>query len=116
MYLNWIENPQSEPHTPELLVGLIFWSLTVKLSALPMLIFIFLIVFQSKKRVELIKFGIVLSFLLILPWMIRNLILSGYPLFPSTAFSWINFDWKMPIDQVKEEQIAIRGWSRFPAY
>ncbi len=114
MYLNWIKDPQSEPHTPVLLFGLIFWSLTVKLSAIPIVIFIFLLVLPSKKRVGLIKNGAVFGFLLILPWMIRNLILSGYPLFPSTAFGWFNFDWKMPIDQVHDEQIAIRGWSRFP--
>jgi hypothetical protein len=60
------------------------------------------------------KIGAGFGLFLILPWMIRNLILSGYPLFPSTAFAWINFDWKMPIDQVYDEQIAIQGWSRFP--
>jgi hypothetical protein len=56
---------------------------------------------------------ILLFILIILPWVIRNVVLSGYFIYPSTLFS-LNFDWKIPLKVATEEADLIYGWSRMP--
>jgi len=105
---------ETEPWASILMAGLLLWTITIKLSAIPVLLLIFVLLVESKNRVRFIKSVLGFSFLLIFPWMIRNLILSGYPLFPSPMLNVFNFDWKIPLTQVQAEQISIRGWARFP--
>lgn len=46
-------------------------------------------------------------------WMMRGAILSGYPLYPSTAIS-VSVDWRVTINQATEEANWIRSWGRAP--
>ncbi len=56
-----------------------------------------------------VALAVVVSTLLVGPWMGRNLIMSGYPLYPSTALglpdSWI--DWKTPREPMLEIAQAV---------
>lgn len=49
----------------------------------------------------------------IIPWIIRGLILSGYPFYP-LAYSPFNFDWKIPVNDVAKMNNIIKGWARLP--
>jgi hypothetical protein len=44
-------------------------------------------------------------------WVARNIIQSGYPLFPLPFFA-APFDWTMPLQQVRGNYDAILGWAR----
>ena len=46
-------------------------------------------------------------------WMVRGVILSGYPLYPST-FAGIDVDWAMPADVVVRNVAWIKSWARSP--
>ncbi|EMY77846.1 hypothetical protein LEP1GSC060_2755 [Leptospira weilii serovar Ranarum str. ICFT] len=52
--------------------------------------------------------------LILLPWLIRNIILSGYLIYPFPAIDLFNFDWKVPLGNVISEKLAITGWARNP--
>lgn len=49
----------------------------------------------------------------LLPWITRNIILSGYFIYPST-FGSINVEWKIPYQHVLNEAQWIYSWARQP--
>jgi len=51
---------------------------------------------------------------MLLPWMARSLIQTGYIAYPSTAFDLFTFDWKIPKNIVKVESQTIKYWARLP--
>lgn len=46
-------------------------------------------------------------------WLLRGVILSGYPLYPQTLLS-VPVDWRMPIADVINENRWIMSWARMP--
>lgn len=57
--------------------------------------------------------GVILSAAIVLPWMGRGLVLTGYPFFPSTAFS-IPVDWKVPAFETQVQADFARSFARVP--
>lgn len=49
----------------------------------------------------------------LLPWSIRGIQLSGYPVYPSTIASF-DVSWRVPIERVDAEVDWIRSWARWP--
>lgn len=47
------------------------------------------------------------------PWLIRSVILSGYPAFPAALFA-LPVDWKMPLQAVRADDALVIGWARIP--
>jgi hypothetical protein len=49
-------------------------------------------------------------------FLIRGIVLSGYPLYPSAAFG-LNVDWQVPLAQVEADRVFIKTWSQLrPTY
>ncbi|WP_036043767.1 LIC_10190 family membrane protein [Leptospira alstonii] len=90
------------------------YTISVKLATLPLflLVFILIIKFRFEKK-KLLLIMSVISFLL-LPWLTRNIILSGYLIYPFPAIDLFDFDWKVSIGNVISEKLAITGWARNP--
>ena len=61
------------------------------LLALSLIAFIFLI---KQKNIRGTFLPIVYCLLLIVPFLIRNIIIAGFPFYPATYFDLINVDWK----------------------
>jgi hypothetical protein len=76
---------------------------TVRITNFPLLILslIALIFFLKQKRIGLFFLLISYSLLLVIPFIIRNAIIAGYPFYPATNFDLANVDWK-PDPQVTE--------------
>lgn len=53
-----------------------------------------------------------LAALLLVPYFLRGMILSGYPMYPSTWLG-VNVDWRVPKDKARWEKQAVDEWSRF---
>ena len=49
----------------------------------------------------------------ILPWAVRGVILSGYPVYPST-FAAFPVDWRVPVADARSDSESIVCWARFP--
>jgi hypothetical protein len=67
----------------------------------------------SPQRKRLIAAAVLISAAIVLPWIARGLILTGYPFFPSTALS-IPVDWKVPAANAQVQADFARSFARIP--
>lgn len=85
---------------------------TIKLAAIPiLLLFIFVLV---KFKSEALKSLRILPFiaLIIFPWIVRNVITSGWLIYPFPLIDLFNFDWKVPLESVIYEKNIVSGFAR----
>jgi hypothetical protein len=74
---------------------------------------------RIKKREETLKIkpillsGLIVPALILLPWIARNIILSGYLIYPCTIVSF-PVEWRVPLKVVINESRWIRSWARLP--
>jgi hypothetical protein len=113
-WMKEIEIPGNDRCRPLLLVLLSAFAVTIKLSALPILlipaIFIINQVLHRANKNALIM--IFLMVLVLIPWMARNVITSGYLVYPEAALDLFQVDWKIPKEEVISESITIQSWAR----
>lgn len=72
--------------------------ITCKISVFPFCIFtlyIFFILIKQKQYKNLL-FLVILSSVIVIPWLIRNIIISGYLIYPMCEIDLFSFDWKIP--------------------
>src|SRR4029077_19288695 len=60
-----------------------------------------------------IVWAMILSAAIVLPWVGRGLVLTGYPFFPSTALA-IPVDWKVPALETQQQADFARSFARVP--
>jgi hypothetical protein len=65
------------------------------------------------RKKQLIVVTVLLSGAVAIPWLIRGVILSGYPLFPSSALA-VPVNWKVPRAAAETLADANRSWARIP--
>lgn len=114
-WLEWLEDGNA--HTPvdfASLCMILCMCVTFKLSVVPMLLLsLYPAVYLVKKRYIGKLFGYVSkAIIIIFPYLIRNIILSGWLLYPSTLFEFIKVPWRMEkqIAQADSFQIRVWGW------
>lgn len=96
-----------------LMISLTFL-ITVKLSIVPFFLFIPLIGYYNPNLMKSNKKLLLSVFLVLLPWLIRNVILTGWLVFPFSKIDLFNIDWKVPIADVIVEKNTIISWARIP--
>jgi hypothetical protein len=88
--------------------------ITIKLAAIPILLLsLALLVKHPPTRRQWLYLLLWLSFI-VLPWLLRNVILSGWLIYPLEALDIFNFDWKVPAEKVALEKWSLTGWARDP--
>ncbi|MGB8215413.1 MAG: hypothetical protein WCE68_17825 [Anaerolineales bacterium] len=91
--------------------------ITVKLSIIAVILLpLFIVVNQARKRaVNALKLMAV-ALIILGPWLARNLILSGYWVYPVPFLANLspNWDWKIPLPNVTQEARMIQAWARIP--
>lgn len=115
----WAESDQ--PFQSVVIVLLATFVVTIKLSAAPILLFLPITIFATENT-EKLSFKISVrslanvfcAALILAPFLVRNVILSGYLLYPVPATGLFSFDWKVPLERVVGEQMAVLAWGRFP--
>jgi hypothetical protein len=89
-------------------------ALTIKLSAAPIVLIPFaagiLILIKRKVRLLLVLFSF--SILIFAPFITRNIITSGYALFPSTAIDVVNPDWTYGKQLTVKEKDYITAYAK----
>lgn len=90
------------------------YTISVKLATIPLCILILLLIIRYKFDGKKLLIVISIIFLILLLWLIRNVILSGYLIYPFSAIDIFNFDWKVPLNAVVSEKLSITGWARNP--
>lgn len=96
----------------------LFWlipifCITLKLSILfiALLSLYVLIYFVKEKSYKAIAFICLTSLLVIVPWLVRNVIISGYLIYPYPSLDLFNVDWKLPLEYVIESQKYIKAYA-----
>lgn len=90
---------------------------TIKLSALPICIPALYIFFKEVKKKNYMHMAVIIIAVLDLlaPWLIRNIIQTGYVLYPFEHLDLFNFDWEIPKAVVIWEADWIESWARIPS-
>jgi hypothetical protein len=96
-------------------VILCMYLLTVKLATVPLLLLATLIAVRHKSDGKTLAWAGLALALVALPWLARNLILSGWLVYPFPALDLFNFDWKVPVMDVAREKGWVTGYARNPA-
>ena len=89
---------------------------TIKMSAFPVILLILLFIILNFKYYNFRQLGILtFTFLLFLtPWIIRNIMLSGYLVYPFTLIDIFNVDWKIPLQDVHIQKDYIKSCAFVP--
>ena len=66
-----------------------------------------------ERRRTLILASIGLSCALAIPWLLRGIVLSGYPFYPSSAFAF-PVDWRVPREVADSMAHFNRSWAKLP--
>lgn len=87
---------------------------TLKLSAAT---FVMLAIFPAwflvkSKKWKKIVLDIGIGILILLPWMIRSILISGYLVYPNASIDLFSFDWKMPASVLDYDRKEIIVWGR----
>jgi hypothetical protein len=87
---------------------------TVRIINYPMLllsVFAFIRLLMRRDR-KTIAGGIVIATLLVAPFIIRNIIVGGYPFYPATQFDFFDVDWKPDGEMITRLKDFIKYYNR----
>ncbi len=107
----WLEKTEDEQpyHLP--LIGLLaFFAVTIKLSALPLLLILLPYLRSNKRRLLWLA---ACGLLVMLPFVLRNVILSGYLVYPYPSLDLFSVDWKIPPEIAEKDRQRIIEFGRF---
>lgn len=92
-----------------------FFCITLKLSMTPVIVLsLFALHQKNKNKIFILKNTLIYAIVLVLPWIIRNIILTGYVLYPFEYIDLFNFDWKVPVENVVDIKKWVSSWARIP--
>lgn len=88
--------------------------LSIKLSAALIVLLVIKPALQmiKEKKVKEILFFTGLGVLIMLPFLIRNVIISGWLVYPFTVFDFLDADWKIPAGLAAYDAMEIQVWGR----
>lgn len=90
------------------------WAMSVKLSAV---IAVLLVVYPAtvlikEKKYTVVAKDIICGIVVVLPWLIRNVIISGYLLYPYSELDLFDFEWEIPKNVLWDDRKGIVVWAR----
>jgi hypothetical protein len=112
--LVWLQNTNLNTEQGVFLILAPLFLVTVKVSAVPVLLLsllLFIRMLKNRQGLTMIAAGI----LFLGPWVIRNIILTGYPLFPMQLPDLFHTGWEVPLSAIHnvQEQITSFAFYRF---
>lgn len=96
------------------LAVLSIFTVSMKLSAAALVVIAvlpFILLVKKKMAQETVSF-ILIGFLSFLPYLVRNVIISGWILYPAEAIDLFNVVWKVPAEYMKFDADQIKVWGR----
>lgn len=116
LFLFWLNGvPDARQFQFYLFAALCMACLTVKLGTLPVLLFLPFLFLLHRRSIGLRQWSVLagIGTLIVGPWLVRNVLLSGYLLYPFPALDLFSVDWKIPMPAVRYEQDYVTFWARF---
>jgi hypothetical protein len=88
---------------------------TIKLSSLPVLLFaVFISVKAENRKIKLLLTNSLVGAIILLPFLLGNVLLSGYLLFPVPQIDLFSFDWKVPYKVAENVRRSIKYFAINP--
>ena len=113
LMLQLLRDKNSITRKPLLFFLIPIFCITLKVSAGGIVILALIILISLIKEKSYKKFSILtaLGFCIVLPWLIRNVIISGYLIYPFSSIDIFSFDWKIPADYAIDSQKYIKAYA-----
>ncbi len=113
----WCESMEAGEEKAEyygILSLLAVWGATLKLSAAMSVLYAIYpaILFLRKKQWKSIGLFLGAGIIIALPFVIRNVIISGYLIYPYAAIDLFDVDWKLQASTLIADNQEIRAWAR----
>ncbi len=115
--LTWIELEEKQEEniaSYSMLCVLMAVTITVKLSAAIMLLMILkpAVILIKEKRYSQIVIYIALGIVAVFPYLARNVILSGWLVYPFPSIDFFSFDWKIPAGEARYDAEEIKVYAK----
>lgn len=94
---------------------ILLYAPVAKLSAFPVLLvsfYLFFLLPATEKKISFLLKWLPIVLLIYLPWLCRNIILSGYLVYPLFALDFFHYDWKVPRDILMVDYFQINYWPK----
>lgn len=93
------------------LILLICFAFTVKLNSFPLSLISVYLAIQSHlyKNKNMLCFILATCCIIILPWLLRNYILTGYLVYPVYSTGFLHADWQVPFDVLRFDKLLINN-------
>lgn len=93
------------------------FAVTVKLSAAPMILLSTIPIYKllhkrTDKTVKAFWISVLMAFIIVAPFIIRNIIISGWLLYPVTFLDVFGFSWKIPKGLAEYDALEIKTFGR----
>lgn len=113
-WAEYMEEECREPIDYGLLCILAVWAVTIKLSAATLVLFAIYpaILLIRRKSWKTIGSFVAAGILIISPFLIRNVIVSGYLVYPYSSIDLFDVDWKMEASVAEDDSKEIMAWGR----
>lgn len=118
--IHWLDMNIKHEHSyvPYILLALAgIYAVTIKLSAAPMVLFTIIpiyMLFHNKTKEKMRAFGVsvVMAMIIVIPFFVRNILISGWLIYPVTALDFFNSEWKIPQGVAAYDAKEIRTFGR----
>ncbi len=110
-----VENHEKDMFNIFVITLLSVFVVTIKLSSAPIIILIIALFVRNISLYRKLFISLITGCtFLLLPWAIRNVVLSGYLVYPFPAIDLFKFDWKVPHESAASAADWIKSWARLP--
>lgn len=114
VWLDLLERREASAVPYSLLCVAGVYAVTLKLTSGLILILLVkpvVMLVREKKGKEILTY-LFLGLLVIAPYLIRNVVISGWLIYPLTALDLFDVDWKVPAELVNADSFQIRTWGK----
>ena len=118
--IHWLDiyAKHERSYVPYILLALLgIFAVTIKLSAAPMVLLSIIPIYKlmhdrSKEKTLAFWISVALGFIIVLPFLIRNIMISGWLLYPVTFLDLFNFEWEIPKGVAAYDALEIKTFGR----
>ncbi len=115
--IRWLDLNVRHEHSilPYILLSLTgVYAVTIKLSAAPILLLSVIPIYKlvKRKNIKALVTSVIMGFVIAIPFFIRNVIISGWLLYPVTFLDFFNFEWEIPAGVAQYDAKEIKTFGR----
>ena len=118
--IHWLDMNVRHEHSyvPYIFLALTaVYAVTIKLSAAPMLILSIIPIYKlfhdrTTEKVKAFWVSVLLAFIISVPYFIRNIVISGWLIYPVTFLDFFKFPWKIPKGVAEFDAKEIKTFGR----